>query len=120
MNSLLNLDVYFASAVARLLGSHETVEGALVIPPRTASLQMRHQAILAVDCPLGQQVRCIAGVLWVTHDGDPRDIVVTVGETYRADRCARMLVAALEDSELEITRATGPSKTKRSPSAAAQ
>lgn len=104
MESLLK--VCLTGAAARLLGSRRTAGGALVIPPRARPLRLRRQAILAVDNPLGQQLRCIAGVLWVTHDRDPKDIVVTVGETYRVDRCARMLVVALEDSELEITTAT--------------
>ena len=107
MQSLLNPEVRLTGAAARLLGGRETVGSALAMPPPAPPLRLRRQAIFAVEHPLGKQLRCIVGALWVTHDGDPKDILVTVGEIYRVDRCARMLVAALEDSELEITTATG-------------
>ena len=57
---------------------------------------------LAVRDPAGRVVECVKGVLWITHDSDPKDIVLTAGQVYRAQRSSCMLVSALEDAELVL------------------
>ncbi|HEX7892503.1 MAG TPA: DUF2917 domain-containing protein [Ramlibacter sp.] len=47
-------------------------------------------------------VMCNRGSLWITHDGDPRDVILYGGETYQADREEAMHVFALQDCLLEI------------------
>lgn len=56
----------------------------------------------AVRDPAGCVVECVQGVLWITHDGDPKDIVLTAGQAHRAQRPSRMLVSALEDAEFVL------------------
>ena len=34
----------------------------------------------------GQRIECLAGCLWLTQDGDPRDIVGEAGEAFDFDR----------------------------------
>jgi hypothetical protein len=53
-----------------------------------------------VDC--GLQVHCAQGSVWITHDGDPRDVVLAAGERYEADREDPMHVFALQPSVVEI------------------
>lgn len=55
-------------------------------------------SIVAVERALGRSVECLRGCLWITHDGDARDIVLNHGDRYIADRDARMLIQALEPS----------------------
>jgi quercetin dioxygenase-like cupin family protein len=59
-------------------------------------------ATLAVDAPLGQEVYCIAGTLWITHDRDPEDHVVEAGRTYVPACGTRMLVHALADARFVV------------------
>ena len=47
-------------------------------------------------------VRCTAGSVWITHDGDPKDVVLAPGESYSAPRPAAMLVHALRSSAVEM------------------
>ena len=47
-------------------------------------------------------VVCDRGSLWITHDGDPKDVILYGGEMYRADREDPMHVFALQDCLLEI------------------
>jgi hypothetical protein len=47
-------------------------------------------------------VCCASGSVWITHDGDPKDIVVGPHESYRAEREDAMHVFALQDCVLEI------------------
>jgi hypothetical protein len=47
-------------------------------------------------------VRCASGSVWITHDGDPKDVILVPGESYRAEREDAMHVFALSDCVLEI------------------
>lgn len=47
-------------------------------------------------------VRCTRGRIWITQDGDPRDVVLEPGDSYTADRADRMLLHALRPSALEM------------------
>lgn len=50
-----------------------------------------------------QTVHCRDGEAWITHDGDPRDIVLQPRQSYTPDRPRRMTVHALKgDCVLEI------------------
>jgi hypothetical protein len=46
----------------------------------------------------GASVACVSGSLWITHDGDVKDIFIEAGDTYRSDRASRMLVHGLAAS----------------------
>ena len=50
----------------------------------------------------GVQVRCRRGRLWITHDGDPKDVVLEPDESYTAERGARMTLHALQSCEMEM------------------
>lgn len=47
-------------------------------------------------------VRVAKGGVWVTHDGDPKDLILITGEEYRAERRDPMHVYALTPTVLEI------------------
>lgn len=48
------------------------------------------------------QVHCTTGHLWITHDGDPKDVILGSGESYRAGREDAMYLSALQPCVLEI------------------
>ena len=47
-------------------------------------------------------VRCAKGGVWITHDGDPKDLVLVTGEHYRAEREDPLHIYALTPVLLEI------------------
>jgi hypothetical protein len=47
-------------------------------------------------------VKCVSGSLWVTLDGDPKDLILVPGESYRAEREDAMHLFALQPCVLEI------------------
>jgi hypothetical protein len=47
-------------------------------------------------------VRCARGSVWITHDGDPKDVILVGGEEYRTERSDPMHLYALVPTILEI------------------
>jgi len=54
--------------------------------------------IRRVHAALGKRVECLSGSLWVTQDGDRRDVLLAGGEAFEFDRPGDALVSALADS----------------------
>ncbi|MBE7367761.1 DUF2917 domain-containing protein [Ramlibacter pallidus] len=56
-----------------------------------------------IEAPPGRiTVHCRGGEAWITHDGDPRDVMLQASESYKAGDRRRMRVHALKDCVLEI------------------
>lgn len=53
----------------------------------------------------GGTIACIQGCVWLTHDGDCRDIVLEAGQSHVADRDSRLVVHALERSTVRFAPA---------------
>jgi hypothetical protein len=48
-------------------------------------------------------VHCRSGAVWITHDGDPKDVILDANESYTVARPDRMTMHALHgDCGLEI------------------
>lgn len=62
-----------------------------------ASIRLRHAR--------AAQVRAVRGNVWVTQDGDPRDIVLKAGETFRLDRDDPVLIVPFGSAEVALTAA---------------
>jgi hypothetical protein len=60
---------------------------------------------LAIEQPLGQELWCVQGALWITHDGDPKDHLLAAGRGYVALRSGRLLAQALDDEVRVLVRA---------------
>ena len=67
--------------------------------------------IRRVHHPMGQRVECVSGSLWVTQDGDPRDIVLEPGESFAFDQRGDALISALDDSRLLVLAICAPNAT---------
>jgi hypothetical protein len=48
------------------------------------------------------KVHCASGSVWITHDGDPKDVILRARECYCAEREDAMRVSALQPCVLEI------------------
>ena len=64
--------------------------------------QVPHRACLDMGNAEGLTVSCIRGCVWLTHDGDCKDVVLQAGDRHTVTRTARLLAHALEESILQV------------------
>ena len=55
-----------------------------------------------LDARAGLEVSCTAGTLWLTYDGQQRDIVLAAGESHRCDGPGRLCVHAIEAGAMRL------------------
>jgi hypothetical protein len=73
--------------------------------PRNVSLGLQRHT--------GDRIECVSGAVWVTQDGDLRDIVLEAGQSFRLDRTGRALVSALADAGIVFHAARRPRRAAR-------
>ena len=62
--------------------------------------------------PQRWRIECLSGCAWITQDGDPRDTLLSSGQSHVAQHPARLLLQALDDCALHIRPAAhgGPAR----------
>jgi hypothetical protein len=73
-----------------------------LIAPTPVCMSLRARHLLEVPQAQGVRIGCTRGSLWITVDGDPRDVVLEAGESFVGERPGRMLVYALSPSSLSM------------------
>ena len=66
--------------------------------------------IRRVHHPRGRRIECVTGSLWVTQDGNPRDIVLAPGESFTFDHRGDALISALDDASFLLLEACALAK----------
>src|SRR5262245_2644075 len=70
-------------------------------------LFLEHGAVLRVANGTGLLVAAHAGTLWITEDGDQRDIIVTNGRSYRIRSDGLAIVNALQHAIVTVSAPLG-------------
>src|SRR5690349_9068516 len=65
-------------------------------------LMLSKDQVVAIPSPEGACVTAEAGAVWITQDGDLRDIVLKAGETVCLDRGTPTLVQAFAPARIRI------------------
>jgi hypothetical protein len=58
----------------------------------------------------GQRIECRTGQLWITQDGDSRDVILGSDESFTLDRSGHTLVSALEDASFVLRTDVAPAQ----------
>ncbi len=80
-------------------------------PPAASSLAAPPQvlaphACLRLDRPQGRVLDCLEGCLWITVDGETRDVILEAGQRFQPDSGRKLIVQALVSSRLRIDDVT--------------
>lgn len=75
-------------------------------------LCLKKRQLLKVHGGIGHAIVCHSGSVWLTQDGDRRDIVLEAGESFALDRSGLVLLQALEQSAISIA---APARTALAP-----
>jgi len=77
-------------------------EVAIMNQETTQFKALQKDRVLAQKSRTPQRVRCHVGTLWVTQDGDPRDVILEAGQQFVTDRTGELLISALVPSLLTV------------------
>jgi len=72
------------------------------------ALSLAKNQVLALPSAEGACVTSDAGIVWITQDGDPRDIVLAPGETFCLERGTPTLVQAFAPARIRIAEGMRP------------
>jgi hypothetical protein len=70
------------------------------------SIPLRSGQPLRIENGYGRRISVLEGHVWVTQDGDPRDVVLSAGEDFVFDRRAMAVLSAL-NGDARIVRQDG-------------
>jgi hypothetical protein len=83
-----------------MLQAHEGVM--MKIELTAPGIVLGKNQVLALDDAQGARLYNEDGVVWITQDGDPRDIVLRAGESFVLDRDTPTLVQAFSPARVHI------------------
>lgn len=63
------------------------------------AITLHHAETHRIEAGKGLRVQCLTGTLWLTQDGDPRDIVLEAGDGATIEHDGLSIVSALSDAQ---------------------
>ncbi|HEY0820452.1 MAG TPA: DUF2917 domain-containing protein [Rhizobacter sp.] len=70
----------------------------------TPATQLRQRQTFRVHARRGERIECERGELWITQDGDPRDVIIGPKQCFTLDRAGPAVVSALKDAAFVYRR----------------
>lgn len=74
----------------------------MIIDTGLSSLEMRRGDTLRLEDAHGATISCANGSVWVTRDGDSRDMILSAGQKARIDGPGMVVVQAFETSYVAV------------------
>lgn len=68
--------------------------------PNLTATRLARRGLISLRDRVGEQIECLEGSLWITQEGDVRDVVLEAGNTFTLDRQGTAIVYALADARL--------------------
>jgi hypothetical protein len=86
----------------RITDAARTIVARLMRPRSTPAIDLAPRAVVRVRARVGQRIRCTAGAIWITQDGDPKDHILVPGQVFCADRSGLLLAYGFKQSRLTL------------------
>lgn len=100
-------DNRFAGKWLRAQASRSHRPSVQATPPCCGVQEIAKAGIHEVKQALGVTIECLEGSVWVTLDGDLRDLVLDAGQSCKIDRKRRVLIQALDTARVRLTPLSG-------------
>ncbi len=97
--------IYVAIATDTLLACVAVANLGYVANSFVFVLDHARDGLLGIDDGRGLRLRVAAGTVWLTQQGDGRDVVLREGESFVIERPGRTVVQALDPAELALNAA---------------
>lgn len=72
------------------------------------TVRLRRRQHMRLTGAAGRVVAAISGSVWITQDGDIRDIVLEAGQSVTLDRDGPAIISALDEARLRISGGSRP------------
>lgn len=69
---------------------------------RSSVHEIARNKILDIKKALGVTIECLEGSVWVTLDGDRRDVILDAGQAFNVDRKQRTLIQAMDTARVRL------------------
>lgn len=66
-------------------------------------IELEHRQSIQIPDPSTVAIRCVAGCLWVTQEGDPDDHILQTGQSIRFRKPGLVIASALRPAVLQVT-----------------
>ena len=76
------------------------------LAPAASSRHLHQGETLVASHTRGLYLQCLVGSLWITHDGDCKDLILEAGQSYQSAHDRRMLVYALAPASVLMAQVT--------------
>ncbi len=73
-----------------------------ILPLQGEAVRLAPRAVFTIADAAGLQLACSEGELWVTLDHDPRDVILSAGESFFTTEHRRAIVYALSPARLTV------------------
>lgn len=67
-------------------------------------IQIGLRELLVIDDARDQLLTCESGELWITQDGDRRDVILPAGLSWRVDRAGPLVLSAFKPAVATLDR----------------
>jgi hypothetical protein len=74
----------------------------LATPTLTRAHTIAKNKIMEIKQALDTTIECLAGSIWITLDGDRRDVILSAGQDFKVDRKQRTLIQALDTASVRL------------------
>lgn len=79
----------------------------------TPVTRLQRRETLQLRARRGECIECQSGELWITQDGDPRDVVIGPRQCFTLDRAGTAVVSALKDAAFAYRRSADESSSPK-------
>jgi hypothetical protein len=67
-------------------------------------MQIGLRELVVIDDARGHVLTCESGELWLTQNGDQRDIILPAGQSWRVDRSGPLVLSAFQPAVATLDR----------------